>query len=309
MTSAGVRVGLDELLAMRLRARRLARPSTRVSGIHAATHASRFRGRGVDYVESRAYQPGDDIRQMDWRLTARSGRPHTKIFQEEREQSMLLLVDHNPSMHFGSRVRFKSVQAARTAALIAWAAVHGGDRIGALGFGSGLDAEVKPGGGPRGALHVLRALVEWDGIAARGGPVVPLSHALQRARRLARPGARVILLTDAFATDAAAEGPLSLLAEHCDVVTVFLSDALEQAAPPPARYALRNQNGRVLLDFAVARTRVQWSQWFAQRRALLAGMLQRRALRSVTLDTRAEPDAALMRVLGFEARTGAVRSA
>jgi len=142
VSSKGVRVSLDELLSMRLRARRLARPSTRVRGSHAATHTSRFRGRGVDYVESRAYQPGDDIRLMDWRLTARSGRPHTKVFQEEREQSILLLVDCNASMHFGSRARFKSVQAARTAALVAWAAVHGGDRVGAIGFGPGLKAEI-----------------------------------------------------------------------------------------------------------------------------------------------------------------------
>ena len=309
VSSKGVRVTLDELLAMRLRARRLARPSARVRGSHAATHTSRFRGRGVDYVESRAYQPGDDIRQMDWRLTARSGRPHTKVFQEEREQSILLLIDCNPGMHFGSRVRFKSVQAARAAALAAWAAVHGGDRVGALGFGPGLNAEVKPGGGPRGALHVLRALVEWDAITAAGGASEPLSQALQRARRLARPGARVILLTDGFSADAAAEGPLSLLAEHCDVATVVLSDALEQVAPPPARYALRGESGRVLLDFTAARARTRWPQWFAERRALLHSMLQRRALRSVTLDTRAEPDAALMRVLGLDARAHTVRSA
>jgi uncharacterized protein (DUF58 family) len=246
---------------------------------------------------------------MDWRLTARSGRPHTKLFQEEREQSILLLIDGNPSMHFGTRVRFKSVQAARAAALIAWAAVHGGDRVGAVGFGPGLNAEVKPGGGPRGALRVLRALTEWDAIAIGGGPIQPLSHALQRAHRLARPGTRVILLTDGFAADAAAEGPLALLAEHCDVATVLLSDALEQAPPPPARYALRSDSGRVLLDFASARIRARWPQLFVERRAMLTGMLQRRALRSVVLDTRAEPDSALMRVLGLDARARRVRTA
>jgi uncharacterized protein (DUF58 family) len=308
-TTQGVRVRLDELIAMRLRARRFARPAARVSGSHAATHMSRFRGRGVDYIESRAYQPGDDIRQMDWRLTARSGRPHTKLFQEEREQSILLLVDHNPSMRFGTRVRFKSVQAARAAALIAWAAVHGGDRIGAVGFGPGLNAEVKPGGGPRGALRVLRALVEWDGIAAAADGIEPLSQALQRAHRLARPGTRVILFTDGFSADAAAAGPLALLAEHCDVATVLLSDALEQAAPPPARYALRSETGQMLLDFTAARMRARWPDLFVERRALLTDMLQRRALRSVTLDTRGEPDAALMRVLGLDARTRTVRTA
>src|SRR5215813_1795413 len=131
---SATQVTFDDLIAMRLRARRFARPATRVAGHRSATHGSRFRGRGVDYVESRGYQPGDDIRQMDWRVTARTGRPHTKVFQEEREQSILLVVSHNASMRFGTRVRFKSVQAARAAALVAWAAALGGDRIGALGY-------------------------------------------------------------------------------------------------------------------------------------------------------------------------------
>src|ERR1700722_13838250 len=107
-------VSLDELIAMRLRARRFARPARRVSGNRSATHGSRFRGRGVDYVESREYQPGDDIRQMDWRVTARSGRPHTKLFQEEREQSRLLIIDMNPSMRFGFISMIKSILCSRS---------------------------------------------------------------------------------------------------------------------------------------------------------------------------------------------------
>ena len=304
----GVHVKLDELIALRLRARRFARPAARVAGYHAATHESRFRGRGVDYVESREYQPGDDIRRMDWRVTARSGRPHTKVFQEEREQSNLLLIDCNASMRFGTRVRFKSVQAARTAALLAWAAAQGGDRIGALGFGAGLNAEVKPGGGTRGALRVLRALVEWDGIAARGGTAAPLSQALQRAYRLARPGSRVIVLTDGFSTDAAAAAPLSLLAEHCDVAAILLSDPLEHSAPPPARYALRSDAGRVLLDFSAVRLRARWPQLFSERHAALIGLLKQRALRWTTLDTCDEPDAALLRLLGMQAHASTRRA-
>jgi len=305
----GVHVNLDELIALRLRARRLARPAARVGGSHAATRVSRFRGRGVDYVESRAYQPGDDIRQMDWRVTARTGRPHTKLFQEEREQSILLVVDGNPGLRFGTRVRFKSVQAARTAALVAWAAVQGGDRIGALGFGPGLNAEVKPGGGPRGALRVLRALAEWDAITAAGGAVVPLSQALRRAHRLARPGSRVLLLTDGFAADAAAESSLALLAEHCDVAALILCDPLERHAPPPARYALHTEAGQVLLDFASARTRGRWPQLFAERRQGLIDMLKRRGLGWTLLDTSAEPEPALARLLGLDGRRNIARQA
>jgi uncharacterized protein (DUF58 family) len=298
----GIHVGLPELIAQRLRARRMRRPALRVAGHRAATHESRFRGRGVDYVESRIYQPGDDIRLMDWRVTARSGKPHTKLFQEEREQSVLLLVDCNASMRFGTRTRFKSVQAARTAALLAWSAVHGGDRIGALGFGPQLDAEIKPGGGARGALRVLRALVEWNAQGAGDGAVAPLSQVLQRARRLARPGSRVIVLSDGFSADDAAEASLALLADHCDVAAIVLCDPLEMAPPPPARYALRSEAGRMLLDFSAARTRADWPHWFDQRRATLLRMLDRRALRWAMLDTRAEPDAALLRKLGMDGR-------
>ncbi|MGH8041429.1 MAG: DUF58 domain-containing protein [Rudaea sp.] len=296
----GVHVALPELIALRLRARRFVRPAARVAGSHSATRASRFRGRGVDYAESRIYQPGDDIRQMDWRVTARSGKPHTKLFQEEREQSVLLLVDHNPSMRFGTHVRFKSVQAARTAALIAWAAVLGGDRVGVLGFGGGIAAEVKPGGGARGALRVLRALADWD--AAAGTAHESLAQALQRVHRLARPGSRVIVLSDGFSADADAAGPLALLADHCDVVAIVLSDTLELAAPPPGRYALRAENHRVLLDFGQVRTRKDWPRWFAQRRAAFTQVLQQRALRWAMLDTREEPDAVLLHLLGLDAR-------
>ena len=303
---SATQVSLDDLIAMRLRARRFMRLATRVAGHRSATHGSRFRGRGVDYVESRGYQPGDDIRQMDWRVTARTGRPHTKVFQEEREQSILLIVDANPSMRFGTRVRFKSVQAARTAALLAWACVQSGDRIGALAFGPGFVGEVKPNGGPRGALRVLRSLVEWDAIAARGDTTTTLSQALQRARRIARPGSRVILLSDGFSADPAAEAPLSLLAEHCDVAAIILADPLEQAPPPPARYAVHGEAGNVLLDFAAHRLRERWPQLFAERREALLAMLRRRALRSTVLDTRAEPENALPRILGLERHAIAV---
>ncbi|MGB8379607.1 MAG: DUF58 domain-containing protein, partial [Rhodanobacteraceae bacterium] len=114
------RVALDELIAIGAMARGANLAVRRSPAQRGGGHVSRWRGRGVDFRESRAYQAGDDIRHMDWRLTARSGKPHTKLFEEEREQALLLALDFNPAMHFGTRVRFKSVQAARAAALLAW---------------------------------------------------------------------------------------------------------------------------------------------------------------------------------------------
>ncbi|MGH8123562.1 MAG: hypothetical protein ACREPT_12415, partial [Rudaea sp.] len=173
---------------------------------------------------------------------------------------------------------------------------------GAIGYGPGLNAEVKPGGGVRGALRCLRALVEWDGITRGASATVALSQALQRAQRLARPGAQIILLTDGFDCDAAAEPALSLLANHCDVAAVLLSDAIEHQPPPPARYALQGESARVLLDFSAPRTRMRWPALFDERREQLVGMLKRRALNSAVLDTHAEPEPVLRALLGFDAR-------
>ena len=161
-------MALAELVA--LRRQRVAH--ARQCGAQASTplagaHTPPLRGRGMDYAESRVYQPGDDARAIDWRRTARSGKPHTKLFREERERSLLLLLDTHACMRFGTRARFKSVQAARAAALAAWTAARAGDRIGALAFGALRDA-VTPHGGMRGVLGALGAIARWD---ARPAPV------------------------------------------------------------------------------------------------------------------------------------------
>ena len=154
-----VHASSDELVRCRLQARDL-RLDSRLSARSAITgvHASRFRGRGMDYQESRVYQSGDDIRSMDWRVTARTGRAHVKLYQEERERPVVVMVDLGPGMFFATRGAFKSVIAARAAALIGWAAIQNGDRIGALLFNGGHH-EIRPQGGQRGVLRLIRELV------------------------------------------------------------------------------------------------------------------------------------------------------
>lgn len=123
---SSAKVDARDLIGLRHEARALSLGSRRpVASALAGPHDSRFRGRGMDYRESRHYQPGDDIRNMDWRVTARAGRPHTKVYQAERERPVVVLADFGATLFFGTRGTFKSVAAARTAALIAWAAVAG----------------------------------------------------------------------------------------------------------------------------------------------------------------------------------------
>lgn len=248
-------VDLAELVALRRHALRMQASSARMRAPLAGAHTSHLRGRGMDYAESRVYQPGDDARAIDWRRTARSGRLHTKLFREERERSLLLLVDTHASMRFGTRSRFKSVQAARAAALAAWSAARAGDRIGALAFGALRDA-ITPHGGVRGVLTVLGAMVRWD--ARAGGQSEPLSEALSRVRRLALPGCRVLLLSDGACTDADARAALSRLARRAETRVLIVADALELQAPPPGSYAFETAAGRAQVNLAAAAARLRF---------------------------------------------------
>jgi uncharacterized protein (DUF58 family) len=292
-----VRVALDELIALGAFAHgtSLAR-NRRSPAMRSGTSSSRWRGRGVDFRESRIYQAGDEIRHMDWRVTARSGKPHTKLFEEEREQGLLLALDLNPGMRFGTRVRFKSVQAARAAALLAWMAAAAGDRVGALGFGGGINGEIKPAGGRRGVLQVLRALRDWDG-AADAALQEPLSRGLARVRRLLRPGMRLVLLSDGFSADADAALPLPQLAGRHEITIVLLRDALELAPPPPGRYALHLGPARRILDFSDERVRGGWTERFSASRARLLEQARKLGLRTIELDAHADLRRALAPLL------------
>lgn len=294
VTHSGTRVALDELISLAALAHGAALVrSKRSPALRAGGNTSRWRGRGVDFRESRIYQPGDEIRHMDWRVTARSGKPHTKLFEEEREQGLLLALDLNPGMRFGTRVRFKSVQAARAAALLAWMASAAGDRVGALGFGGGVDGEVKPAGGRRGVLRVLRAIRDWD-TAADTATQESLSRALSRVRRLLRPGMRLVLLTDGFSTDVEAAQLMSQLAGRHDIAVVVLRDALELHAPPPGRYALHLGSAKRIVDFADAKVRSSWTERFAASREQLRGLSAKVGVRVLELDGHAD----LRRALG-----------
>ena len=288
----GAQVTLDELIALRLQAGALQLTSRGPAvNLLAGSHSSRFRGRGMDYAESRTYQAGDDIRNMDWRVTARTGQPHTKLYQEERERPVVVMLDLNPSMFFGTRGAFKSVLAARTAALIAWATVAGGDRIGALLFNGGHQ-ELQPRGGKRGALRLIRQLVEATEPArglAEPAHSDGLNRALGRLRRVARPGSLVFIISDFYGVDEETGTHLMRLHHHNDLVAVQVLDALEVAPPPPGRYAVTDGTERGILDTRSRRQREQYRHWFQERRQQVADLMGQHAIPLLTLQTSDDP--------------------
>jgi uncharacterized protein (DUF58 family) len=262
---SGIEVDVDDLIGLRFRAQRLELGiARRARQTMAGAHGSRFRGRGMEFAESRIYQPGDDVRSIDWRVTARTGRPHTKLFQEERERPVILLVDLGASMFFGTRKAFKSVLAAETAALIAWAAMHGGDRVGALVAGRSAHRELKPVAGRRGVLRVLRALATLSRPARDDkGQKIDLSGSLLRARHVARPGSLLVIISDFYGLDEAAVGHLTRMRQHNDMLACWIHDALEREPPPPGRYAVSDGWQTATLDTISRRARARYTASFA----------------------------------------------
>jgi uncharacterized protein (DUF58 family) len=282
----GVVPTLAELVALRGLA--LARRPPRRSRHGVSGQAlSPQRGRGMEYAESREYAPGDDARHIDWKLTARSGRPHTKLFQAERERLTLLVADTAPGLYFGTRTRFKSVQAARVGAVAAWAALRDGDRVAAL-RGSTREAPVPPGGGARGTLRVLDALVRW--YARPPEDDAGLAIALDHAQRLLRPGSRLVVLAEPASIDEVPDQRWSALAAHSEVVVVLLEDALERE-PPRDALPFSADGQRVELDLAQAARLRRWQREFNGRRDAALARLHARGVRAMALPTDAPGDA------------------
>ena len=301
--SDGITPSLDELVALR-RAVLGRRPPRRGRHGLSGQAPSPVRGRGMEYAESREYAQGDDARHIDWRLTARTGRPHTKVFQAERERLTLIVADTAPSLYFGTRTRFKSVQAARAGALAAWAAVRDGDRIATL-RGSAREAPVVPVAGPRGALRVLDALVRW--YARPPQDDAGLGVALDHADRLLRPGSRLVLLADPLSVLAQPVARWATLVQHREVVALLLCDPLERDPPramlpfligPSVDRSVDRDAGpastvgvsRIELDLAAEAQRERWRATFSAPMDEALTVLSRGGVRARALSTDAPSD-------------------
>lgn len=294
---AGIRVSLDELISARVLAQRLRlTPRTAAMAARGGAHLSRSRGRGIDFDEVRIYQPGDDIRSMDWRVTARTGRPHSKIFREERERPVLFAVDYSASMQFGTRVVFKSVIAAKVAAFWAWCSARHGDRIGGVVFSEAGGMEVKPRSGQSGVLRLLRALAEYvPGAIQEQG--VSVQQALQHVRSVARPGSLIVFISDFWGWNPACEAHLSDLQRHSEFMVVQVYDSMEMQLPPPGRYNISDGRAALSLDTTNATLRAAYQQRFVQHAQEIKNVMQQHAVKIISIATHDDPYTLLSREL------------
>jgi uncharacterized protein (DUF58 family) len=290
-TQPGVRVSLGELIEMRHRVREVqlfSTPARRSPLI--GLHHSKLRGRGVDFDQVRVYQAGDDVRTIDWRVTARTQEPHTKLFHEERERPIYILVEQSRQLFFGSGLMFKSVLAAQAASLIGWAALGHNDRIGGLVFGDLEHHEIKPRRSKQSLLQLLSRLAKANQALSNDsqGSRDSFGLALRRAREVLRPGSLVVILCDERTLSDSSEQQLLLLARHTDLLLLPLSDPLDHALPAAGLLRFAEYGAQLELDTQDAELRQAYRALGEARQARWQRLAQKLGVPLLALSTQSE---------------------
>ncbi len=269
-TGQGVHASLDSLLRLQARASGFSfLPRQPIHSVLAGHHASRLRGRGLNFEEIRGYLPGDDIRNMDWKVTARMRKPHVRVFTEERDRPVLLVVDQRISMFFGSRRCMKSVAAAEAAALGSWRTLSVGDRVGAIVFNDSETKVISPQCSRRRVVEILSEVVrlnrQLDSQAGIHPNPVMFNEVLQRACQMAKHDFLVCLIGDGAGADDETVRLVTRLSEHNDVLSVFVHDPLEVELPEAGRLVLAEGRQQLEIDAADHRFRSSFRADFQER--------------------------------------------
>ncbi|NMF88450.1 DUF58 domain-containing protein [Aromatoleum petrolei] len=278
-----------DLIALRAQATMLRTTRSIGNGTSAGMHRGRELGTGLDFAELRAYQAGDDPRNMDWRHTARRGRPFTKLFHEERERPVRVFVDLGPTMRFGTRSSFKSVAAARLAALLAWTVTDAGDRIGGAIHDGCAHREQPARGREHGALGFIHQLVAIGAHPPAASGPDAFTVALRAFARRVRPGSHAIVVSDFHHLDVAGEHALAMLRRAAAIALVQLFDSIESIPPPPGIYRMSAADGERTLDLRSPAARDAYGAPFRDRSERLATLARRLGAQHLTLATHDDP--------------------
>lgn len=240
LLSDGVNINMPELIRYKGIARRLnLQPASAIRSSMAGAMSSKFKGRGMEFDEARHYQPGDDIRSIDWRVTARTGKTHTKLYREERERPVLIYIDLHASMHFGTQLLYKSVQAIHSAALISFSALSRGDKIGCVAINESCDIELKPKATSKHVLGMLNQVMNMhnDDVQqlahkrATSDPALSSQAGLTKLAMLAKPGTLVYIISDFTHFNQQAFDVIGKMQRHCEIRPLQIFDPIEHALP------------------------------------------------------------------------------
>jgi uncharacterized protein (DUF58 family) len=257
---AGVYVDLEQLIALEQKGRKVSLlPRQPIHSLLSGRYASRMRGRGLNFEEIRDYRSGDDVRSIDWKVTARLQSPHVRVFNEERDRQGLLVVDQRLSMFFGTRRAMKSVTAAEIAAVVAWRILSVGDRVGGIVFNDRSIEEVRPQRSRRIVLQYLTKLAEQNQALGVGRGITRdatmLNRALDRIRRVAPHDATVVIFSDFDGADETTRHAIAALAAHNTVIAVLIHDPSQSELPAAGRMTVTDGELQIALDVAHGSTR------------------------------------------------------
>ena len=258
-----VAVSLKTLIDLAAPARFLKLSFLSIRAQQGGGYSSRFKGRGMEFDEARLYQAGDDIRSIDWRVTARTGKAHTKLFREERERPVFICVDTRAAMQFATRGVFKCVLAAKLAALLAWAAHYRGDRIGGQLFSDQYCTELKPQNGKRAVLHLFNSLLNHTNTPFTEN--ISLETVFMRLNQHAHAGSLLYIISDFRGLTDKAANQLIKLTQHCAVSLLFIYDPLEKQLPSKGQYRFTNNQREVMVNSDDKATLLRYQQQFQQR--------------------------------------------
>ncbi|NKF51143.1 DUF58 domain-containing protein [Shewanella sp. WXL01] len=265
----GINLNEQELIACQAISKAIPDRKSRAKAALAGHRNSLIKGRGMEFAEVRHYQNGDDVRTIDWRVTARTGVAHTKLFIEERERPILLFVDLSHSLYFGSQLLLQSVQASHLAATLGWNAINHGDRLGGLIASETAHLELKPRSRQQGILQLTSGLIEVHSKQLKQFEQLDkdpdhLFKACQRLQRIAKPGSLVWIITDGQHFSDKCLAPLTELARHCDVGTFVVTDPIRQGTaslPKQFNLPVKDGNRKLMLN------RQSYEFWLASQKA------------------------------------------
>ncbi|WP_035484670.1 DUF58 domain-containing protein [Geminicoccus roseus] len=302
----GVHVELQDLVRLRAQASGFSfLPRQPVHSLLAGRHASRLRGRGLSFEELRRYVPGDDVRAIDWKVTARTRKPHVRVFTEERDRPVLLVVDQRRSMFFGSRRAMKSVAAAELAALAAWRALAAGDRVGLLVFDDHDVVAIPARRSQQQVLQIIHAIVRKNRALRADLPLHPdpaiLDRVLDAALRIATHDQLVCLIGDGAGVGAHTIEQVTRLSRHNDVLFAFVFDPLEASLPEAGTLVMAAGELQLEVDTSSRRLGQSFADDFAQRLQTLRRLSRERAMPFLPISTEGEVAGQVRSLLGRHA--------
>jgi uncharacterized protein (DUF58 family) len=306
--NGGVYTELESLVRIKHQARGFSLlPRQPIHSLLAGQKASKLRGRGLNFEEIRNYFPGDDIRNIDWKVTARMREPHTRVYTEERDRPSVLVVDQRLNMFFGSQAAMKSVTAAEAAALAAWRCLDVGDRVGAVVFNETETEEIVPRRSSKTVMRILKTITDQNRKlrADAETPLRPerLNEVLERVCRLAKHDTLVCIISDFFGADGDTRRLVSRLGRHNDLIAGFVYDPMEAELPDLGNVVVGDGEMQIEVDSGDAGLRQRFAGIFSDRLANARAFLLQRQIPVLPLQTGLPVAGQVRKLLGAGSRS------